>query len=144
MLMIPIQTPNHTEDMLIVVLDGGNLERMAHADPAEVQLRTCGKTLVNPAILICHEEDSPELARLLQQRDIHAIVKFLQRGFEFRPDKGDHDNGRRYGGIIDVDRGAETAGGSRHREFAVQTKCRCRTGNRPGRARCERVGSETS
>lgn len=93
MLMLPVETPGHTADMLILVLDDTNLARMAEADPAEVKLHECGKRLVNPKIFICHEKESPEFARVLQTRDLAAIVKYLQRGFRFRPEMGDHDRG---------------------------------------------------
>lgn len=93
MLMIPIQSKNHDNDMLIVIIDDNNVARMKTADPPEVVLKDCGKILINPRILICHENDSPELTRILQNRDIEKIVQYLERGFEFRPDKGDHDNG---------------------------------------------------
>ena len=75
MLIIPIETPGHA------------------ADAAEVILRQTGRTLINPTIIICHESPSPEFARLLQTKDLSKIVDYLRRGFEFRPDKGDHDRG---------------------------------------------------
>lgn len=95
MLMIPVQSADHKSDMLLIVLDDANLARMAESDPAEVILRQSGKTLVNPSILVCHQNGTPEFARLLQTRDLEAIIKYLQRGFAFRPDKGDHDDGPR-------------------------------------------------
>lgn len=93
MLLIPIETVNHTEDALIVVLGASNVERMRAADPAEIVLRQTGRTLVNPTILLCYEDESPELARLLAARDVDAVVRHLRRGFRYRPDRGDHDRG---------------------------------------------------
>jgi hypothetical protein len=90
-LILPIQTPNHEDDMLVVVLDDDNLARMAAADPAEVRLADTGRTLVNPRVLICHEPDSPAFTRLLQTRDLAKIVEHLTRGFRFRPEAGDYD-----------------------------------------------------
>ena len=66
---------------------------MAKADPAEINLRETGRTLVNPIILICHEPPTDELIALLKTGDVPKIVKHLQRGWDFRPDRGDHDNG---------------------------------------------------
>ena len=64
MLMLPIQTPNHANDALIVILDDDNLARMAKADPAEINLRETGRTLVNPIILICHEPPTAPVYQL--------------------------------------------------------------------------------
>lgn len=89
--IIPIQTRGHVADKLIVILTGESLARMAKADPAEVRCNTLGCELVNPAILICHEEESPELTAVLATGDLKTIVNFLQRGFVFLPEKGDHD-----------------------------------------------------
>lgn len=93
MLIVPVESPDHTEDALLIVLDDANLARMAVADPAEVVLRDSGRMLVNPTVLVCHQNSTPEFARLLQARNFGAIVKYLQRGWQFRPDKGDHDRG---------------------------------------------------
>lgn len=92
-LILPIETISHTSDVLIVVLEDDNLERMAKADPAEIKLTETGRTLVNPRILLCHEKVTPELIKILKTKDVRVICEYLQRGFEFRPDKGDHDDG---------------------------------------------------
>lgn len=93
MLMFPIETTDHKNDAVIVVLDPGNIDRLSVADPAEVVLRQSGKTLINPTVVICLEKPSKEWQRVLHSGDLKEIIKFLQRGFEYRPDKGDHDNG---------------------------------------------------
>jgi hypothetical protein len=102
MLILPVQTPDHKDDALIVVLGPDNLERMKEGDPAEVQLsqiRGAGKDLVDPAILLCYEEPSPALNQLIQRGNLSAILKHLQRGWKFRPQAGDHDRGpERLGG----------------------------------------------
>lgn len=91
MLIIPIESPDHQHDALVIVLGDDSLARMAAGDPAEVQCKKTGRTLVNPTVLVCHEKDSPEFTRLLQTRDIAAILNHLQRGWAFRPDRGDND-----------------------------------------------------
>ncbi len=93
MLVIPIETADHKHDAVIIVLDKDNVRRMQEADPGEAILRDCGKQLVNPTLLLCYEEDSPAFRRAIQTNDLPALVKFLQRGWRFRPDKGDHDRG---------------------------------------------------
>lgn len=91
MLTIPIESADHKSDMLIVVLDSDNLIRMGKADPAEVKCRELGKRLVNPSVLICHEPATKALMDVVATRDLKKIVKYLQRGWEFRPDLGDND-----------------------------------------------------
>lgn len=100
MLMLPIETPGHIADALVVILDDANIERMRAADPAEVPLRKSGFNLVNPTVLVCHEKPTPELTRLLNSKDVSAIISYLQRGWKFRPEKGDHDRGpERFGSL---------------------------------------------
>ena len=93
MILLPIESPDHSEDALIVVLEADNLERLKQADPAEIHLRQTGKRLVNPSVLICYEAESPELTAVLQSGNLKKIIAHLQRGWKFRPEKGDHDRG---------------------------------------------------
>ena len=67
MIVIPVESSDHARDALIVILDQTNLDRLKMNDPVEVLLRQCGKTLVNPSILICFEQPSKELSALIQQ-----------------------------------------------------------------------------
>lgn len=93
MLIIPIQSIDHTNDALVVILDSDSVDRMGKSDPAEVVLKDCGKQLVNPTILICHEHDHKALNKFIHRNDIAGLIKYLQRGFKFRPESGDHDRG---------------------------------------------------
>jgi hypothetical protein len=77
--------------MLIIILEPQNVERMKRADP--VTIERYGPALVNPAVMVCYEEPGGELSRLVHGGDVGAIIKHLTRGFEFRPDLGDHDRG---------------------------------------------------
>ena len=96
MILIPIETKNHAEDMLLVILDKSNIERIQRADPAEIHIRDIvGKTLVNPTVMICCEEPTPATMKIMNSGDIVGIIHHLSRGFEFRPDKGDNDDGPR-------------------------------------------------
>jgi hypothetical protein len=92
MIVLPIETRCHKDDVLIIVLDGTSVERMKRADPAEVNVRGAAN-LVNPRVLVCLEEPSAEFMCLVNGRDVRAILRHLSRGFEFRPDLGDHDDG---------------------------------------------------
>jgi len=93
LVIIPIATENHERDLLIVVLGDRSIERMAAADPAEVVVRQCGVTVVNPTVLICHEELTQELQEILDSRDLRRIITHLRRGFQFLPEEGDNDDG---------------------------------------------------
>ena len=91
MLCLPIESRDHRNDKLIVILDSDNLIRMGQADPCAVNCKDLGKKLVNPKLIICHEKMTPEFMALLKCGDLEKIGKFLERGFQFRPDLGDHD-----------------------------------------------------
>jgi hypothetical protein len=93
MILIPIATEGHRNDALIVIINKSNVERMKRADPAEIKLKELTGNLVSPVIMIAYEDSSPQLAKLIQSGDIKGIVKFLQRGWAFKPDKGDNDRG---------------------------------------------------
>lgn len=91
MLLLPVKNPNG-RDWLIVVLGSTNVERMRRADPVQIE-NFGGTVLINPKVMICYEDSSPELNRLVQSGDVAKLVEHLTRGFEYRPDLGDHDNG---------------------------------------------------
>lgn len=93
MFMIPIETVDHVEDAVVVILDPGTVERMKVGDPAEAVLRDAPTNLVNPTILICLEEPGPEFDRVMASGDLKKVLEYLRRGFQFRPDLGDHDRG---------------------------------------------------
>lgn len=93
MLLIPMQSSDHKNDIMIVVLDDIGLQRIQQADPAEIPLSKTGKTLVNPLILICHESDHSSLNKYIQRNDIQGLIKHLQRGWKFQPELGDNDRG---------------------------------------------------
>lgn len=93
MLILPIETENHEADTLLVVLRPDNIKRMETADPAVIKTTQCGKNLVNPTVIICYEENVAELNRLIHGGNLSRIMKHLQRGWKFRPEQGDNDDG---------------------------------------------------
>ncbi len=93
MIALPIVTSGHKSDLLLIILDDASIGRMAKADPAVVEMSRLPEKLVNPVVVICHEHDSKELTDLINSNDIEGIFEFVRRGFAFRPDLGDHDNG---------------------------------------------------
>lgn len=92
MIIIPIKTDDHKHDMLIVVLDKVNVERMKVADPAEIQLAQLKIPLVLPTIMIAYEDSSPEFSKVVQGGNVRKIIEFLQRGWKFKPES-DNDDG---------------------------------------------------
>lgn len=96
MIVIPVVTPHHDHDALIVVFFKENLERMKGGDPAELSLKQiadAGKNLVKPAIMICYEEDEKKFTQIANRGNLKSLIEYLQRGWKFRPDQGDHDRG---------------------------------------------------
>jgi hypothetical protein len=93
MLMIPIETEGHDRDVLVLVLGKTNLERLKLADPAEAVLQQCGQQLLNPTVMVCYEEDEAALMQVANRGDLQALIKYLQRGWKFRQELGDHDRG---------------------------------------------------
>lgn len=96
MLILPIQSKGHLNDLLVIVFDQGDIERMRKGDPAQIKMldiKRVGKDLMNPTVIVCYEQDQTKLTQLINKGDIVAVLEYLQRGFEFRPDLGDHDRG---------------------------------------------------
>jgi hypothetical protein len=91
MLILPIETTDHKEDALVIVLGPDNIERMQEADPCEVF--GYPHTLVKPKVMVCFEKPSPEWNTVLHSGNLQQILKYLTRGFKFRPELGDHDRG---------------------------------------------------
>lgn len=97
MIVIPARVEG--KDMLIVILKSENVDRMKQANPVqfdvEAMVQQTGRSISNPAVIICCEDESPELNRLIQGGNFKGLAKFLSRGFKYQPEKGDHDHGPR-------------------------------------------------
>lgn len=99
MLVIPIQTVNHVKDGLIIILEDIGISRMKEGDPCEVKISELvlksGKMLLQPDILIAYEseEGMAKVGEHLKNNDIIGLIKYLQRGFKYCPELGDHDRG---------------------------------------------------
>jgi hypothetical protein len=92
MYVIPIQSPSHIDDRLVIILNDDNLARMAAHDPVTIdETVRAHATLVNPRLMICHENDHPELLRLFnaKPKNLKAVVEYLMRGYKFDPATGD-------------------------------------------------------
>lgn len=80
---------------LIVVLEPENIERLQRYDPAEIFIREVIDPRMLNIVMICYatEEDLQHMQALAQAHKYEELKKFATRGFEFRPDLGDHDFG---------------------------------------------------
>lgn len=94
--VIPWQV-DATHYSLMIVLQDGNIERLREHDPVEVPLtmlgpKFAGLQLRDVTVTYATDEDIREVERLGQQGDIRDALRYLTRGFRFRPDRGDHDD----------------------------------------------------
>jgi hypothetical protein len=94
MLLLPIVRENCVD--LLIVLEADNLERMKRYDQAEIEWSKMPQSklpLRNVAIGYATASDVVQIQRLAQQGKPMEAVKIVTRGWEFRPDLGDHDAG---------------------------------------------------
>jgi hypothetical protein len=93
MLLIPLRgcANPRGDDGLIIILDKTSIARMEKDDPFQLETDSLG--LTNPMIMVCLENDSATINRLAHAKDINGLIKHLTRGFEYRPDLGDRDDG---------------------------------------------------
>lgn len=95
MQLIPI-TISVLEYDIWAVLDDGNMDRLRAYDPAEVvldKLPEPWRSMRLRSIQICYAKpsDMAEVARRLEAKDVRGALKFLSRGWTYRPEAGDHD-----------------------------------------------------
>lgn len=87
MIVIPVQSKHG--DVLIVIVGPTNIARMVAADPLEINCKKLPVGVINPIILFCYEEETPELLALLNRNDLKEIVAHLQRNRKYRPTDND-------------------------------------------------------
>jgi hypothetical protein len=94
-IVIPVETVGHREDMVFVILDAEGFERIRQYDPAEVVPRQCpGCNLIDPTIIVCFDDGSEAFKKALETHDVRTVGRYLSKGFRYRPhDRGDHDRG---------------------------------------------------
>jgi len=93
--VIPWQV-DATHYSVMIVLQDGNIDRMRAYDPVEIPLSMMGPTfagleLRDVTVTYATDADLREVERLAQQGEIRDALRYLTRGFRFRPDRGDHD-----------------------------------------------------
>lgn len=103
MLALPVETPGHVQDFVLIVLTDENLARMKAHDPAEVVLRDIKAVLHRPTVIICWEEDQETVLDMVRQgKSMGEIGRHLSRGWAYRPEAGD-DKPPEVVGKADVD-----------------------------------------
>jgi hypothetical protein len=79
------------QSIVIVVIEADNLARMKQADPITLESIKAGGALVAPrypanlSLLIAYEEDDAELYRIARSHNALDLIKYLERGWEFKP-----------------------------------------------------------
>lgn len=93
MQIIPFQVSPFAYSM-VVVLSEESLERIKVQDPAEVITAMFGAPwtglrVCDVIITYATREDQPTIDDLVARKDVSALLKFLTRGYAFKPDTGD-------------------------------------------------------
>lgn len=95
MLTIPMVVNEQCYDLFIILLDD-NVDRIKSYDPAEVVTANLSGPFVNRhvrtvVIMYANEKDVQEVMALCRAGTPNKALKYLSRGFQFRPEKGDSD-----------------------------------------------------
>ena len=95
MLAIPFQI-NSTDYNVFVALEQDNIDRMKAYDPAQLEPLKLGMPWVGMRLNVviigfAMASDVEEAQRLAATGKGHEIPKLLSRGFQFKPEAGDHD-----------------------------------------------------
>lgn len=101
MTLIPLQT-TRTSYRLFVILEDDNIERIRHYDPAQVMPDKMGAEWADlklDAVIIGYatHEEIQDLQSCQNSKALEAALKNLERGFAYRPEKGDYDGNYKKG-----------------------------------------------
>lgn len=96
MQLIPV-TISTLEFDLWVILEHENMERLRAYDPGEIivdKFPEPWRSMRVRNIQLCYATplDMAEVTMRLKAGEIQTALKFLSRGFKYRPDAGDHDD----------------------------------------------------
>jgi hypothetical protein len=96
MLSLPFKVSD-TEMDLFVILEDDNIERIKQYDPAEIVRSNLGPmarlTIRNVVIMYASKADIATVMPMFENGDPNQAMRHLSRGFRYRPDAGDHDDG---------------------------------------------------
>lgn len=95
MMTVPLMI-NEREFDLVIALELSNLDRMREHDPAEIVKAHLGEPwtrlqMRNIVLAYLTEKEAQEFPKRMRD-DSEAALKWLTRGFRYRPDRGDHDD----------------------------------------------------
>ena len=96
MLTIPFKI-SQRHYSIFVILEEDNLKRLKDYDPAEIVLSNFPeewKSLQLKDIIIgyANEKDKTTVNAFFEQGEPEKALRYLSRGFKFKPEDGDHDN----------------------------------------------------
>jgi hypothetical protein len=93
MIFIPFHEHDKHRTVLAVVIEPDNLARMQQADPITIESAGRGGVMppylpypFNTSLLIAYEADPTRIYELARQQDIEGLLRYLERGFEFKPE----------------------------------------------------------
>jgi hypothetical protein len=92
-LMIPFSDEPGTYK-LFIVLEDDNIERIHEADPAQISFPVPGwesERLVLILVGYANAGDRNRVLQYVQENRPMDALKYLSRGFQFRPERGDYD-----------------------------------------------------
>ncbi len=95
MIVIPFQV-DPRQYSVMVAFDEEGLDRLRKYDPGELVLSKLGPPwtglkLKDVVITFCNADDLERVKRWCTVGDVKSAYKWLTRGWQFRPDLGDHD-----------------------------------------------------
>ena len=96
MLAIPYKI-NSAEYSVFIVMEAENIERLKAYDPAQFVLSKLGESwnklkIKEINIGFATKKDLEEVIKLCQEREPMKALRFLARGWKFKPKNGDNDS----------------------------------------------------
>jgi hypothetical protein len=92
MIAAMVNIDERQQSVLVVVIEKDNLDRMKQADPITLESIRAGGALVPPryplnlSLLLAYEENDAELYRMAKSANSLDFIKYLERGFKFKPE----------------------------------------------------------
>jgi hypothetical protein len=93
MMVLPF-SDTETTYRLFIVLEDDNLSRMKEYDPAQFNMPVPGfeeKRLTMVIVGYANAADRQWIMQLIQDEKPREALRYLSRGWQFRPDLGDYD-----------------------------------------------------
>lgn len=88
MLVTPIPTKDHAKDILLIVIEDSDLDKMKGGNPlgikmTDIVLKTT-HMVHQPTILVCYEDEDgmKKVDGFIKSNDVVGCLKYLQRGLQ--------------------------------------------------------------